>query len=268
MFILLSCETNKVEYDKVFESFEGMRLVVLDDKCGFINSDGELKVPLEYDSADHFSNNLARVYKRYKSYKSSTYEFRWGFVNKDGVEIIPVIYDSAEPFVNGIAKLEKDGKTYFFDNMGRPVSKSINDYNYLNGNIGSQINADYIERNNKKFIYVVIEISKPILKGFKPTENLDGDCYVVFVNEKRFSEVIEIENYNEDEKYKVLDKVQKEILKGNLYINQKLYGEAVVEYGYKAAEFLKNKDFPIKIINREVYDFNSYSEASKMLNNE
>lgn len=158
-------------------------------------------------------------------------------------------------------------------------NKESNNENYEvsneteNSSTNNSTDFDISQTNNnvdsKKFVYVVIEISKPILKGFKSKYyDIKNSCHIEFVNEYRFSDIIEVQQYNEDVKYKLLDDAQKVILNQNQYINQNLYANAVVEYGYDAADEIKNENYSIKILNREIMVFDSYSEASKNLNNE
>jgi hypothetical protein len=76
------------------------------------------------------------------------------------------------------------------------------------------------------------------------------------------SEIQEVYRYNEDIKYKILDDFQNEvnnqlILKSSVYSNNlwiKCKDEAL-------RDLYKNYEF--KIIDRQVYSFDSYSEASK-----
>lgn len=165
ILIIFSCNKNEVKYDAIFKPSEGMRLVVHNKKSGFINTENKLTVPLEYDGAWDFSNGLARVYKRYKSYKKPPYEFRWGFVDKNGVEVIPLIYDSAEPFQNGVAKVLKDGKSYYFDNRGRSVTKS-NERDFKDNTITEQIYTDDI-------IYIVATVHYEYYSINKKTSSLE-----------------------------------------------------------------------------------------------
>lgn len=113
----------------------------------------------------------------------------------------------------------------------------------------------------KKFVYVVIEISKPTLDGYKPIDNKNW-CYIVNKNENTYSDIIELDTYNDDVKYKLLDEAEKNLFKNYSYLSQNLHSDAVVTYGYEAAEAIKGADCTIKILNRDVKVFDSYSEAS------
>ena len=51
-----------VVYENVDVFSNGLALVFLDKKFGFINKAGNVVIPLIYDYASGFSNGLARVY--------------------------------------------------------------------------------------------------------------------------------------------------------------------------------------------------------------
>ena len=87
-------------YDEVFCFHDGLASVELDEKCGYINSNGEVVIPLEYETAMSFSEGLAAVTKKDK----------FGYINKENVVVIPFEYDAATAFIDGEAKVKKDGK--------------------------------------------------------------------------------------------------------------------------------------------------------------
>lgn len=115
----------------------------------------------------------------------------------------------------------------------------------------------------KKFVYVVVSTKTPILRG-NISEMIDirNSCYVDFENEVFSSDIVEVQNYNEDVKYKLIDEAESKILEKNQYVSNSLYSNAVVTYGYDAAEHLKNNNYRIKVVNSKLFTFDSYSEAS------
>jgi len=122
----------------------------------------------------------------------------------------------------------------------------------------------YNNIKSKKFVYVKLVVSKPVLKGSKSDfHEVPNMCYVDYEENIFTTDIIEIDEYNEDIKYRLIDNAEKQIINKNSYINQNLYGDAVVEYGYKAAEHIKNSNYQLKIIENDVFVFDSYAEASK-----
>lgn len=117
----LNSVSNVKDYEYIGKPNNGLRLVVINDKHGFIDEYDNLVINLNYDAAWDFNNGLARVYKRYSSTGSYPYIFKWGYINTEGKEVIPLIYESAMPFKNGIAEVELDGKVFYINEKGEKV---------------------------------------------------------------------------------------------------------------------------------------------------
>lgn len=90
--------------------FEGMA-TVSDGLYGFINADGELVVPCEWDAADRFESGFAAVQKNHK----------WGYIDKTGELVIPCEWDSHYTFSEDLLCVSKDGKMGYLDKTGRQV---------------------------------------------------------------------------------------------------------------------------------------------------
>lgn len=116
---------------------------------------------------------------------------------------------------------------------------------------------------NKKFVYVLLKTEKPVLKGHKSEYyDLPSYCHVSYEKEDLYSDIIEIEDYNEDVKYKLFDELIADILDKNKFISNSLYQNAVFEYGSNAAEIIKDDKYNVKINDKQIFTFDSYSEAS------
>jgi len=87
-------------YDEIFAFKEGLASVEIDEKCGYIDGEGNLVIPLMYDTAMSFSEGLAMVCVGEKC----------GYINKQNEMVIAPEFDAATPFENGEAKVKKDGK--------------------------------------------------------------------------------------------------------------------------------------------------------------
>ncbi|MCL2857089.1 MAG: WG repeat-containing protein [Oscillospiraceae bacterium] len=77
-------------------------------KSGFVNSSGEIVIPLEYDDALCFSEGLAAV----------QIGDRWGFIDKTGEVVIPFEFSRVAPFREGLAKVEREDGMWSFINRG------------------------------------------------------------------------------------------------------------------------------------------------------
>jgi len=82
------------QFDEVRNFSEGLAAVKLNNKWGFIDKEGNIIIPCQFDGVDsnrNFSEGLAAVCLNKK----------WGFINKLGKIVIPCIYDSAKEFCSG-----------------------------------------------------------------------------------------------------------------------------------------------------------------------
>jgi hypothetical protein len=102
-----------IRYDFVHEFSEGLALVSLNGKPGFINQSGNLVIAAKYDKGGvcSFSEGLAVVKRNEK----------WGYVDKSGNEIVPPQYERASSFKNGLAVVKKNQKEGMIDKAGRVV---------------------------------------------------------------------------------------------------------------------------------------------------
>ena len=100
------------------EYYEGLAMVRLDKKYGFIDKTGKEVIPIKYDNAWGFSEGLANVRLNNK----------WGFIDKTGKEVIPIKYDDAESPSEGLAKVKLNDKYGFIDKTGKEVIPIKYDY--------------------------------------------------------------------------------------------------------------------------------------------
>jgi hypothetical protein len=88
------------QYDFVDDCICGMAKVSKAGKFGYVDRQGKLVVPLEYDEALTFSEGLAAVCKG----------GRWGFIDSTGIIRVAPCYEDAASFHEGLAAVKKGGK--------------------------------------------------------------------------------------------------------------------------------------------------------------
>ena len=108
-----------IEYDRAYRFSHGLAIVEKGGKYGFVDKTGTVKVPIEYDRAYRFFYGLAKVMKGGK----------WGFVDKAGAVIVPIEYDDVYDFSEGLAKVRKGGKWGYVDNDG--AERVPREYDYI-----------------------------------------------------------------------------------------------------------------------------------------
>lgn len=106
-------EKAKETYDRpgIGDFSSGLAPVTLDKKDGYINPEGEVVIPLEYDEAYCFNCGVARVKKNDK----------WGFINPKGEVVADFQYADAGDFSEDLAPVMKNNKVYFINTNGKEV---------------------------------------------------------------------------------------------------------------------------------------------------
>jgi len=97
------------EYQGSFNN--GLAKVRKDHKWGFVDTTGNLVVPMKYNEVENFSDGLARVRSGQK----------WGLVDVTGREVIKPTFEWIYDFENGIAKVKLNGEEYYMNRNGQRV---------------------------------------------------------------------------------------------------------------------------------------------------
>ena len=98
-------------YDKAWDFREGLALVELNDKWGYIDKIGKEVIPIKYNEVYSFKEGLALVKLNGK----------WGYIDKLGYEVIQIKYESAWDFREGLALVANNGKGGYIDKSGKEV---------------------------------------------------------------------------------------------------------------------------------------------------
>lgn len=127
---------------------------------------------------------------------------------------------------------------------------------------------------NKKFVYAIAIAKQPRLNVERTGGYYDGNyyvtektnCFVDWYIEVYSSEIIEVSDYNEDFKYKLMDKFEKDV-KGKLYYKDESFKSEILikcQLDENKDDLSRNKS---KIEKTTIKVFDSYSDASKHLRN-
>src|SRR5690554_21499 len=100
-----------LKYDNVEHFSDGLAMVQLNNKWGFIDKTGKEVTPLKYDNTWDFSNGLAKVKINNK----------WGLIDKTGKEVTPLKYDATWAFPDDIVGVKLNDKWGFIDKMGKEM---------------------------------------------------------------------------------------------------------------------------------------------------
>lgn len=121
-------------YYHKMEGFQNGLAVVQDPQTelyGFVNKKGEIAIPLSYQYAKSFSDDLALVMVQSGKY---------GYINAAGELVIPAIYDKAKIFSEGLAIVEKAKKDMVINKNGEiivtlPENQIFDSYRYHEGRV-------------------------------------------------------------------------------------------------------------------------------------
>ncbi len=100
-------------YDVQGPYCNGLARVKKDHKWGYIDTVGNIVIPIKYQQVENFSDGLARVRLGRK----------WGLFDSTGKELRKPTFDFIGEFVNGIAKILLEGEEYFMNKEGMRVDK-------------------------------------------------------------------------------------------------------------------------------------------------
>lgn len=102
------------KYDETGSISDDRILVLKDGKCGFVDLNGDIVVPLIYDMSDDYSENKTWV----------TIDNKTGFIDVNGNIIIPIIFDYASAFYEGKADVTIDHHDFIINEYGLPLVKN------------------------------------------------------------------------------------------------------------------------------------------------
>ncbi|WP_424962306.1 WG repeat-containing protein [Ekhidna sp.] len=120
-YVTLKSSSNKVllypeeGYQQVQDFSEGYFLVKKENRWGFVDDQGRLRISNRYDSAGAFHDGIAPIMLR----------GRWGFIDKNETLKVQPYYDAVTPFSNGRSIVFQNGKYGLLDGDGREVLELI-----------------------------------------------------------------------------------------------------------------------------------------------
>ena len=151
-------------YDNAYSFSNGLAIVALNGKYGFIDETGREVIPFKYDGAKAFSEGLARVLLKNK----------YGYIDTTGKEVIPFKYDFAYNFFEGLARVVLNDKYGFIDKTGRELTPCK--YNYANdfreGLAAVKLNDKfgYIDKTGKEVIPLIYDYASEFAAGLASAE--------------------------------------------------------------------------------------------------
>jgi hypothetical protein len=113
------------KYDRIEAyKYDGFALVILNQKQGLIDKNGEEFIPCKYDKiigTTIMYTNVALSVFFVDGFVTAMLDNKYGFIDINGKEITPFKYSDARPFTNGMAAVEYNGKCGFINTNGEEV---------------------------------------------------------------------------------------------------------------------------------------------------
>lgn len=101
-------------YDYKGPYYEGLARVKTKLKWGFIDSTGNVVVPLKYNEVTNFDGGVAKV-------RVGT---KWGLIDNKGTVLRKPTFDAIGEFVNGVARILLEGEEYYMNKEGMRCDKN------------------------------------------------------------------------------------------------------------------------------------------------
>ncbi|HNT29180.1 MAG TPA: WG repeat-containing protein, partial [bacterium] len=98
-------------FEDHYKFSEGLAGACTNKRCGFIDKEGAIVVPLTYDEVRPFNDGLAPV----------RIGRTWGYIDKTGKKIIDLQFDNAGPFANGVGRAVKDSEDVYINKTGKVI---------------------------------------------------------------------------------------------------------------------------------------------------
>ncbi len=99
------------QFDRADMFSEGLAAVMIDDKWGYINKRGKTFIKLQFDKAAIFSEGLAAV----------KVDDKWGYINKKGIMVIDPLFDVANNFSEGLALVTINENNLYINKIGEKI---------------------------------------------------------------------------------------------------------------------------------------------------
>ncbi len=96
---------------ELYEESEGLRAIKKDNRYGFVDSRGRLRIANRYENVRSFREGLAPVMIR----------GRWGFISHEDQIAVQPVYEEVEQFSNGFAKVKQRDQYGLIDKSGKLV---------------------------------------------------------------------------------------------------------------------------------------------------
>lgn len=228
-----------LEYDYAESFSDNLALVAQTDaatgakRFGFIDANGKVIVPLIYEAAASFSENLAAI-------KSNG---KWGFINANGQTAVPFKYDSVKDFSEGYAAFEMSGKFGLINSKGQEIVAPAYEYigKFSDGKVA-------VKKDGKAFFIDANGVEAMPFKYNRANRFSEGFAYATLNGKSGFitskgNEAIAFKYENENSYF---SEGLAAVKYGGKYGFITKGGETIIPFKYAEADSLKNNIARVK----------------------
>jgi hypothetical protein len=140
----------------------------VDNKFGFIDTLGQIKIQPNYDYADQFSENRAAI----------RINGKYGYLDTSGSLVIPQSYEYASYFQNGLAVVGLGGKYGLIDDTGKMITGYLYDWIYA----GSISENRIMFKNDDKWGYLNFKGEKVVNNKYESVSEFKNGTAKVKIN--------------------------------------------------------------------------------------
>ncbi len=148
-----------IKYDFAYAFSEGLAAITVNENSGYIDKTGKNIIPPVYNYAHEFSEGMAAV----------NIDGKWGYIDKDGNDVLPIKYDNANEFSEGLAIVKLDDIWILIDKKGEQVN-SI-DIQWTDSRFREGLakvrkdNEGYIDKSGNQVIPTIYSSAEPFSEG-------------------------------------------------------------------------------------------------------
>ncbi len=169
--ILVDLDNNFQELYTMSDYYLGVKI---ENKYGFVDTLGRLRIANRYDSITHFESNMAAI----------KLMGHWGYINRSESLVVQPHFEKAFPFTEGLAVVRKDGKYGMVNKNGDVVVRT--EFSRIYPAKHHRFVVEKAENNDETQLGLVSETGAQLIyPKYDSLEDL-GNGYVIISRDKRY----------------------------------------------------------------------------------
>lgn len=150
--------------------------VKIEEKFGFVDTLGRLRIANRYDSISHFKSNMAAI----------KLLGRWGYIDRSEHLVVQPHFEKAYPFLDGLAIVRKDGKYGMVNKKGETIVP--NEYDRILPSAENRYVVEKYKEGSEEQMLVGLVSNEGHILIYPKYDSLEdlGNGYVIISRNKRY----------------------------------------------------------------------------------